>query len=71
MAGKPPGDDRRRIELSPDELRLLGTAVRLLVNSLGREEADELEEAKALLVKLDHAGSSARDGGRGGGDEIA
>ncbi|TMC65648.1 MAG: hypothetical protein E6J17_01845 [Chloroflexi bacterium] len=70
MAGKPPGDDRRRIELSPDELRLLGTAVTLLVNSLGREEADELEEAKALLVKLGHAGSSVRDGGRGG-DGIA
>ena len=70
MAGKPGGDDRRRIELTADELRLLGTAVTLLVNSLGREEADELEEAKALLVKLDRAGSGVRGAGRGR-DEIA
>jgi hypothetical protein len=66
MADKAGSDDRRRVELSPDELQLLGTAVRLLVNSLGREEADELEEAQALLVKLDRAASSVRDAARGG-----
>jgi hypothetical protein len=68
MTGKAGSDDRRRIELSRDELRLLGTAVTLLVNTLGREEADELEEAKALLAKLERTTSGApRDGGRGAG----
>jgi hypothetical protein len=65
MTGKAGSDDRRRVELSPDELRLLGTAVTLLVNTLGREEADELEEAKALLAKLDRAASGARESERG------
>jgi hypothetical protein len=70
MPGNAGSDERRRIEFSPDELRLLGTAVTLLVNSLGREEADELEEAKALLVKLDRAASGVSDAGRGR-DQIA
>jgi hypothetical protein len=41
------------LELSPTELQLARTALRLLFSSLGREEADELEEVRALLEKIE------------------
>ena len=45
-----------RLELSPDELALVRTALRLLLSTLGREEAEELEEVRALLARLGSAG---------------
>jgi len=44
------------LELSPDEFELVRTALRLLLSTLGREEADELEEVRALLARLGSAG---------------
>jgi hypothetical protein len=41
-----------RLELTPDELSLVKTAVRLLLDTLGHEEADELERTRALLLKI-------------------
>jgi hypothetical protein len=57
MTDSPPADSHRAgdsypVELSAAEVALLRTALRLLRSALGREEADELEEVKALLAKL-------------------
>jgi hypothetical protein len=41
-----------RVDLSNDEFELVKTALRLLLSTLGREEAEELEEVRALLVRL-------------------
>jgi len=41
-----------RLDLTPAELELLRTALRVLGSTLGREEADELDEVQALLAKL-------------------
>ncbi len=41
------------LHLSPDEVTLLRAALRLLRATLGRDEAEELDEVKALLEKLD------------------
>jgi hypothetical protein len=41
------------IELAPSEVELLRTALKLLISTLGREEADELGEAQDLLARLD------------------
>jgi hypothetical protein len=41
------------LRLSPSEVELLRTALRLLLSMLGREEAEELEAVKALLRRLD------------------
>jgi hypothetical protein len=41
------------VEFSRSELDLLRTALRLLLSTLGREEADELVEVQALLAKID------------------
>lgn len=40
------------LSFSGTELALLRTALRLLESTLGREEADELAEVRALLAKL-------------------
>ena len=42
-----------RLELSADELELVKTALRLLLSTLGHEEADELHEVRALIRRLD------------------
>jgi hypothetical protein len=42
----------RSIELPPDEVELVRTALRLLESTLGREEADELEAVQRLLRRL-------------------
>jgi hypothetical protein len=47
------------LELSPSELSLLRTALELLEDTLGREEADELEEVQALLRRLPEPPASA------------
>ena len=41
------------LELTLNELQLARTALRLLLSSLGREEADELEEVRALLERIE------------------
>jgi len=40
------------IELTSNELALVRTALELLRSTLGREEADELAEVQALLIRL-------------------
>ncbi|HET7026909.1 MAG TPA: hypothetical protein VFI28_04390 [Candidatus Limnocylindrales bacterium] len=49
------GRSNTPLELSPDELELVRTALRLLESTLGREEADELEDVQALIRRLDIA----------------
>jgi hypothetical protein len=53
---QPPDSDLTRmtypVELDASEVALLRTALRLLLSTLGREEADELEEVQALLARL-------------------
>lgn len=51
------GDARSTItiELEPAELELVRNALMLLLSTLGREEADEVAEVKALLDKLPRA----------------
>jgi len=43
------------LELNPSELELTRAALRLLESTLGREQADELQEVQALLSRLDAA----------------
>jgi hypothetical protein len=43
----------RALDLSADEVDLIRIALRLLASTLGREEADELAEALALIRRLD------------------
>lgn len=45
-------DGTVRLELSRDEFELVREALRLLLSTLGREEAEELEEVRALLGRL-------------------
>jgi hypothetical protein len=46
------------IDLTPNELALVRTALGLLRSTLGREEADELAEVQALLARLPGQGPS-------------
>ncbi|HEV8489083.1 MAG TPA: hypothetical protein VGQ58_04790 [Candidatus Limnocylindrales bacterium] len=41
-----------RFDLRPEELAVLRTALEHLISTLGREEADELEQAEAILARL-------------------
>jgi hypothetical protein len=43
------------LRLTPDEVVLLRAALRMLRATLGRDEAEELDEVKALLEKLETA----------------
>jgi hypothetical protein len=43
------------LRLTQDEKALLLAALRLLRATLGRDEADELDEVKALLARLEQA----------------
>jgi hypothetical protein len=45
-------DGAVRLVMSTNEFELVKTALRLLLSTLGREEAEELEEVRALLVRL-------------------
>jgi hypothetical protein len=40
------------LELTPEEVVIVRTALRLLRSTLGREEADELAEVQLLLERL-------------------
>ena len=41
-----------QLDLTPSEVGLVRTALEMLEDTLGREEADELEEVQALLRRL-------------------
>jgi hypothetical protein len=43
------------LRLTPDEVELMRAALRLLRATLGRDEAEELDEVKALLRKVEQA----------------
>lgn len=45
-----------RLELTLSEVALIRTALELLEHTLGREEAEELEEVQAILRRLPPAG---------------
>jgi hypothetical protein len=42
----------RSLELTLDELELVRAALRLLLSTLGRDEAEELEEVRSILLRL-------------------
>jgi len=42
-----------QLPLTVDELQLVRTALRLLLSTLGREEAEELAEVQAILARID------------------
>jgi hypothetical protein len=52
----PVGEGPVSVELSPDDFALVLTALRVLLSTLGREEADELEQVRALLGRLERLG---------------
>jgi hypothetical protein len=41
------------LQLTSTELQVVRTALRLLFSSLGRDEADELEDVRAVLDKVE------------------
>ena len=41
-----------RLTVSEDELELIRNALRMLENTYGREEADQLEDVQELLARL-------------------
>lgn len=41
------------LELTADEVQLVRTALQLLRSTLGRQEADELDEVRTLLTRLE------------------
>jgi len=43
------------VTLTPSEIELIRTALEILEDTLGREEADELVEVQALLRRLPHS----------------
>jgi hypothetical protein len=47
------------LELTPGEVELMRTALEMLEDTLGREEAEELGEVQALLRRLPTKGLSA------------
>jgi hypothetical protein len=52
----PVGEGPVTVVLSPDDFALVLTALRVLLSTLGREEADELEQVRALLGRLEPLG---------------
>jgi hypothetical protein len=49
----PPGENGITVKLSPEDFALVLTALRVLLSTLGREEADELEQVRDLLGRLE------------------
>ena len=47
------------IQLTANELRLVRTALEMLEDTLGHEEAEELDEVQALLERLPKAAREA------------
>jgi hypothetical protein len=46
------GDQQLTLELEPREMKITHSAVKLLLNDLGREQHDEREILRAILEKL-------------------
>jgi len=44
-----------QLPLTADELLLVRTALRLLLSTLGRDEAEELKEVQVILARIDAA----------------
>ena len=42
-----------QLTLTTEEIQVVRTALRLLVSALGREEADELAAAQAILARIE------------------
>jgi hypothetical protein len=42
-----------RLDLTRDDFELVRTALKVLLSTLGREEAEELEQVRALLGRLE------------------
>jgi hypothetical protein len=51
------------VTLRPGELELLRTALRLLESTLGRDEAQELRDVKALLARLEAVSPAGGEAG--------
>lgn len=45
--------DSLLVDLAPDELELVRMALRVLLATLGKDEADEIREIEALLARLE------------------
>lgn len=45
-----------RLDLTPAEVSLIRTALEMLEDTLGHEEAEELEEVQAILARLPKQG---------------
>jgi hypothetical protein len=43
------------LTFTTEELALVRTALRLLLSTLGREEADEIRQVQAILERIDDA----------------
>ncbi|HUA10681.1 MAG TPA: hypothetical protein VMA83_01585 [Solirubrobacteraceae bacterium] len=52
LDGEPDDSGRLTIELTPPQMKITHSAVRLLVNDLGRAEADERDVLRGVLEKL-------------------
>ena len=48
----PPGERLLTVELTPQQMKITYSAVRLLMNDLQREQADEREVLRGILGKL-------------------
>ena len=46
-------NDAITLELNRDDFQLVLTSLRVLLSTLGREEADELEQVRALIERLE------------------
>jgi hypothetical protein len=61
MTTEPPDDEaaqeapKVRLDLTPDELEYVRSALMLLQSTLGHEEADELREVMELIRKIESA----------------
>jgi hypothetical protein len=51
-------DQPVQLSLTADELELVRTALKLLISTLGREEADELAEVQAVLRRIEQASAA-------------
>jgi hypothetical protein len=52
LDGAPDEHDRLTVTLAPEQMKITHSAVRLLLNDLQREQADERDVLRAILDKL-------------------
>jgi len=55
MADETAGADAYTVELSASEVATVAQALRMLLDELGREDADQIAEVQALLARLPNA----------------